>query len=57
MDQADCIARHLIERGGIDPETGLRHSAQLAWRALALLQIELEEAGLAPVSRGSREAS
>lgn len=57
MDQADCIARHLIERGGIDPDTGLRHSAQLAWRALALLQIELEEAGLAPLSRGSREAS
>ena len=55
MDQADCIARHLIERGGIDPDTGLRHSAQLAWRALALLQIELEEAGLAPMSRGSKE--
>lgn len=53
-DQADAIGRHLLERGGIDPDTGLRHSAQLAWRALALLQIELEEAGLAPLSRGSR---
>ena len=52
-DQADCIARHLMERGGIDPETGLRYSAQLAWRALALLQIELEEAGLAPLARGA----
>lgn len=57
MDQADCIARHLVERGGIDPETGQRHSAQLAWRALALLQVELEEAGLAPLSRASKEAS
>ena len=54
MDQADCIGRHLIERGGLDPETGMRHSAQLAWRALALLQLELEEAG-APVARGARE--
>ena len=41
MDQADCIARHLLERGTIDVD-GLRHSAKLAWRALALLQLELE---------------
>jgi hypothetical protein len=40
-DHADCIARHLIERGRIDGD-GSRHSAKLAWRALALLQIELE---------------
>lgn len=53
-DQADAIARHLLERGGIDPETGQRFSAQLAWRALALLQIELEEAGEAPRARGAR---
>jgi hypothetical protein len=55
MDQADAIARHLLERGGIDVDTGMRHSAELAWRALALLQLELEEAG-APLARGSREA-
>jgi hypothetical protein len=42
-DHADCIARHLIERGGVDDDGG-RHSAKLAWRALALLQTELEEA-------------
>lgn len=41
-DHADCIARHLIERGTIDVD-GARHSAKLAWRALALLQTELEE--------------
>ena len=40
-DQADCIARHLIEHGTMDVD-GLRHSAKLAWRALALLQLELE---------------
>jgi HD-like signal output (HDOD) protein len=40
-DHADCIARHLMERGTLD-EDGLRHSAKMAWRALALLQLELE---------------
>jgi hypothetical protein len=53
-DHADAVGRHLIDRGGIDPDSELRHSAQLAWRALALLQVELEEAGEAPISRGSR---
>lgn len=42
-DHADCIARHLIDRGSIDTD-GIRHSAKLAWRALANLQIELENA-------------
>jgi hypothetical protein len=40
-DHADCIMRHLIERGTHDVD-GARHSAKLAWRALALLQIEIE---------------
>jgi len=40
-DHADCIARHLVERGVIDDD-GLRHSAKCAWRALALLQEEIE---------------
>ena len=42
-DHADCLARHLMERGTLDSD-GLRHSAKLAWRALALLQLELERA-------------
>lgn len=47
-DHADCIARHLTQRGTIDvimiagKEYFVRHSAALAWRALALLQEELE---------------
>ncbi len=45
-DHADCIARHLMERGTIDDD-GLRHSAKAAWRALALLQEELEAAAAA----------
>jgi hypothetical protein len=35
MDHADCIIRHLTERGSRDP-AGVRHSAQMAWRALAI---------------------
>lgn len=41
-DHADCIVRHLIERGTIDTD-GVRHSAKVAWRALALLQTELDK--------------
>jgi hypothetical protein len=50
-DQADTLIRHFLERGQFDID-GHRHSAKMAWRALALLQLELEEAG-APLSRGS----
>lgn len=41
-DHADCIGRHLVDRGKFDTD-GQRHSAKLAWRALALLQLELEK--------------
>lgn len=40
-DEADCIVRHLLQRGTIDTD-GVRHSAKVAWRALALLQREIE---------------
>lgn len=53
-DHADCIARHLVDRGTIDPEDGKRHSTKTAWRALALLQEELEEQEGAPIPRGAR---
>jgi hypothetical protein len=39
-DHADCITRHLIERGTVDDD-GVRHSAKVAWRALAMLETEL----------------
>jgi hypothetical protein len=52
MDQDDTIIRHFLERGTIDTD-GLRHSAKLAWRALALLQLECEANG-SPVARGAR---
>ena len=53
-DHADCIMRHLVDRGTVDQEDGMRHTAKVAWRALALLQEELEDAGEAPLPRGAR---
>lgn len=41
-DHADCIARHLLELGTVDPDDGFLHDVKLAWRALANLQIRLE---------------
>lgn len=40
-DEADCIIRHMIDRGKLDID-GVRHSAKVAWRALAMLQREIE---------------
>jgi len=40
-DHADALLRHLIERGTVDVD-GVSHTVKVAWRALALLQTELE---------------
>lgn len=40
-DEADSLMRHLVDRGRRDSD-GVRHSAKVAWRALALLQKEIE---------------
>lgn len=54
-DHADCLMRHLVDRGSNDSD-GVSHTAKVAWRALALLQEELEEAGALP-GRASRFSS
>ena len=41
-DEADTMQRHFLERGSLDSD-GIRHTAKMAWRALALLQKEIEE--------------
>lgn len=41
MDQEDCLLRHLMQSGTVDAD-GVPHSAKVAWRALAILQLELE---------------
>lgn len=51
-DHADCIMRHLSGRGKFDGE--IRESAALAWRALALLQEELEREYNLPLPRGAK---
>jgi hypothetical protein len=40
-DESDALIRHFLQRGEIDSD-GMRHSAKMAWRALALLQKEIE---------------
>jgi hypothetical protein len=40
-DELDALTRHLFEAGTLDSD-GQRHSAKVAWRALANLQKELE---------------
>lgn len=42
-DESDALMRHFVERGRLDTD-GVRHSAKVAWRAMALLQKELEAA-------------
>ncbi len=60
MDHADCISRHLVERGGFDTITiggvdyKVRHSAALAWRGFALLQEELEAEFELATPRGAK---
>jgi len=40
-DEADTMLRHFLQRGSRDTD-GMRHTAKMAWRALALLQKEIE---------------
>lgn len=41
QDELDALTRHLLEAGTLDTD-GQRHSAKVAWRALANLQKEIE---------------
>jgi hypothetical protein len=40
-DELDALTRHLMDAGTLDTD-GVRHSAKIAWRALANLQKEIE---------------
>ena len=40
-DESDALMRHFLERGTLDSD-GIRHSAKVAWRAMAMLQKEIE---------------
>lgn len=43
-DELDALSRHLLDAGTFDTD-GIRHSAKVAWRALANLQKEIEKDG------------
>lgn len=51
-DHADCIIRHLAHAGSFDKD-GVRETAKVAWRALAMLQKELEEEYNLPLPRNA----
>lgn len=61
MDHADCVIRHLAERGHIETLVAngttykIRASAFMAWRALALLQQEIEDAGEVRMATAARQ--
>lgn len=42
-DHEDTLLRHLFDSGTVDTD-GIRHSVKCAWRALAMAQIEIEDA-------------
>lgn len=60
-DHANCIMRHLLERGGFDyieingVKHKVRHSAALLWRAAALCQEEIEREKGFPLPRAARK--
>lgn len=51
-DHPDCLIRHQLDRGKFDTD-GVRHSAKVAWRALAQLQIEIENEAAALIEAQS----
>ncbi len=55
-DESSTLLRHFMDRGKLDTD-GIRHSAKVAWRALALLQKEIEAAQNLPISRGSYDSA
>lgn len=52
-DHADCVARHMVERGEVDPD-GIEHLGEAAWRALMDLQEHLERKHNLSLPRGAR---
>jgi len=50
-DHADCILRHMVDRGKWivgEYKRPVRHSTAVAWRALAMLQMEIEGGRVTP---------
>lgn len=45
-DHGDCLARHQLDIGEVDPEMGLDFAVHVAWRAMAQLQTMIEDEGM-----------
>ena len=45
-DHGDCLERHQADVGHIDPEMGLDYAVHVAWRAMAQLQIMVDDHGI-----------
>jgi len=43
-DHDDCVIRHTIDIGTIDPDDGIRHAVKRVWRAMAACELEIERA-------------
>jgi hypothetical protein len=56
QDEADALLRHLKDRGHDDTD-GVKHSAKVAWRALALLQKEIEHDRQVTPADGDKSAT
>ncbi len=54
-DESEALMRHFLERGTMDSD-GVRHSAKVAWRAMALLQKEIESEQKAKAKTIAEEA-
>lgn len=52
-DHIDCVARHLLNRDGVDAD-GILEVGEMAWRALAAAQLFIEKKFNLPPSRGSK---
>lgn len=46
-DHADALMRHFMKRGTLDSD-GMKETAKVAWRALAMLEEELAKSPLVP---------
>lgn len=52
-DHADCIVRHLVDRGSVDND-GVLHDVKVVWRALAMAELALEKLVLTSVPEDGR---
>jgi hypothetical protein len=53
-DHGDCLSRHQLDVGKIDTENDLDHAVEVAWRAMAQLQMLAQTRYGWPVAPGAK---